>query len=149
MPFSTKCFYILFKFKLCSVKLSRKLEIARKLELLVPSFRLVLKLDLFYGFRESLCSSSNILYGFEQARAQAQMFYMVSSKLKLKLELFVRFRASSSSSSNFLFGARNSLRQSMVQMQKQNYRQNKGQWLFRTTLDADIVIRTRLNPRNN
>ena len=61
MPFSTKCFHILFKFKLCSVKLPQKLEIARKLELLVPSLRLVLKLDLFNGFQESCTDPDSIL----------------------------------------------------------------------------------------
>ena len=103
MPFSTKCFYILFKFKLCSVKLPQKLEIAQKLELLVPSFRLVLKLDHFYGFRESSCLSSNLNKEFEQARARARSFCMVSSKLELELKCFIWFRASSSSSSYFFF----------------------------------------------
>ena len=90
MPFSTKCFHILFKFKLCSVKLPQKLKIAWKLELLVPSLRLVLKLDLFYGFRESSCSSSNLNKNW--------------SKLVFKLVVFVLFRASSNSSSNVLYG---------------------------------------------
>ena len=98
-------------------KLVLELELKQKIRasscsssnFLYGSSKLELKLKCFIWFRASSSSSSNFLYGFEQARARAQMFYMVSSKLKLELDLFVWFRASSSSSSNFFFGARYSL----------------------------------------
>ena len=52
------------------------------------SSKLELKLKCFIWFRASSSSSSNFLYGFEQAQAQARTFCTVSSKLELKLELF-------------------------------------------------------------
>ena len=97
MPFSTKCFYILFKL---FSEASSKARACSKTRAFGPTFRLVLELELKQKIETSSCSSSNFLYGFEQARART--FCMVSSKLEL--ELFVFFRASSSLSSNVLYG---------------------------------------------